>query len=50
MISLAFGLDSFEQFDVGALELAGKFHGFVQSPGIYLEPLSQLFGSGIVKE
>ncbi len=49
-ISLAFGLDSFEQLRVGAFELAGKFHGFVQSLGIYLEPVSQLFGGGIIKE
>ena len=50
MISLAFGLDLFEQFRVGPFKIVSKFHPCFQGFGIYLEPFSQFLGGRIVKE
>jgi len=50
MITLSFGLDSFEQFGVRSFKLVRKLHVRVQSVGVNLEPLSQFFRGRIVKE
>jgi hypothetical protein len=50
MITLSFGLDSFEQFGVRSFKLVRKLHVRVQSVGVNLEPLSQFFRGWVVKK
>ena len=50
MVSLSFGLDSFEQFGVRSFKLICKFDPCIQSIGINLESFSEFFCGRILKE